>query len=351
MKKSLLLTLCSLLLLAGCDNAPRYTIGGKVGNAADTLYLFGLDSRYDKIDLIASDAEGVFSHSIEADTIIPLALALPDGKIITLYAEPGTEARLVADSIKGEGWIVKGGAVQAQYDSIARILDKAGSNSDRLVHIDRFIGSNPYSNANIEIVRKYLVEKRNANNGYATKRINSLGGTLQDHEFFQGIKEQLEQKNSNTQGKLLPAFNFTTEKGKSLNAKEYKDKLLILNFWAAWDSVSTAKTSAMSKSIAKRSADEVALLNISLDYDKELWKRTIAQDSIAGDNVCDGKAWDNELAKRFSIEELPYIIIVSPYQRADSYGIRAEEIDAVTDSLLNKYNKRNNKSSNSNKRR
>ena len=351
MKKILLLTLCSLLLLAACDNTPRYTISGKIGNNADTLYLFGFDSRYDKIDKIASDAEGVFSHTIKADTITPLGLALPDGEIITLYAEPGTEARLIADSLRGKGWIVKGGAVQAQYDSIARLLNGAGSNSDRLVHIDRFIGNNPYSNVNIEVLRKYLAEKPNANNGHITKRIGNLGGTLQDHEFFLSRKEQLEQKNSNTPSKLLPSFNYTTATGKSINAKEYKTKLLILNFWAAWDSISTAETKEIGKIIAERDPADIALLNISLDYDKELWKHTIARDSIDGDNVCDSKAWENDLAKRFSITSLPYTIAISPYQRVDSYNIGTKELATTLDSLFNKYNKKNKKSSNNNKRR
>jgi hypothetical protein len=127
--------------------------------------------------------------------------------------------------------------------------------------------------------------------------------------------------------------------------------LLILNFWAAWDSISTAETKEIGKIIAERDPADIALLNISLDYDKELWKRTIARDSIAGDNVCDGKAWENDLAKRFSITALPYTIAISPYQRVDSYDIETKELATTLDSLLNKYNKKNKKSSNNSKRR
>ena len=155
--RNALLTLCALLLFAACDKAPQYTISGNTGACNSTLYLFGLDSRYDRIETIKSDAEGAFSHTIKTDTILPLGLALPSGHIIALYAEPGVDASLFADSIKGNGWLVKGGKEQQKHDSICRILAGAKSNSDRLVHIDKFTKAHPYSITNVDVDRTSVV--------------------------------------------------------------------------------------------------------------------------------------------------------------------------------------------------
>ena len=337
--RNALLTLCALLLFAACDKAPQYTISGNTGACNSTLYLFGLDSRYDRIETIKSDAEGAFSHTIKTDTILPLGLALPSGHIIALYAEPGVDASLFADSIKGSGWLVKGGKEQQKHDSICRILAGAKSNSDRLVHIDKFTKAHPYSITNVDVIRRFLVDKPAPNNSHAAKRIANLGGTVQDHEFFTGIKEKIEQKNSNTHNKLLPTHTFTDANGKRIGTKEYKEKMLIVNFWAAWDSASVAGLKEVQEIIAQSDTTFIKTLNISLDYDTEIWRAAIKKHGIKGDNVCDREMWENAIAKKFSISGLPYTLIVSPYQRVEVYNPARHELLHKTDSLVEKYSK------------
>lgn len=336
MKKLLIFTL-TLLLAAACKEAPRYTITGSTGNSGDTLYLFGLDNRYEKIEKIACDKQGAFTHTVRTDTIAPLGLVMPSGELITLFAEPNVNAQLLQDSIKSDRWIVKGGKEQALYDSIANVLAKAESNSQRQVHLEEFTRANPLSNVNVEIIRRFMVDIPHPNNSFILSRIRNLGGTLQDHEFFTALQERLDNKNSNTIYKLLPAFNYTTAEGKRIAQKDYKGKMLIVNFWAAWDSLSRVQMKEISKQYAACDTSKMRMLNISLDYDTALWRRSIACDSIAGDNVCDGKVWNNETAKRFNIPGLTFTLIASPYMRIDLFELSPDQFATVTDSLANKY--------------
>lgn len=335
MKKALLFIL-PLLLATACEEVTQYTISGNCGGDGDTLYIFGLDSKFDKIVQFTCDEEGNFSHSIETTENLSLMLALPNGELIPLYAEPNVTAKLVANDKKG-GWMVKGGKEQALYDSIANILGGFDSNSERVVHIDNFIKAHPFSHTNIEIIRRFMVEVPNPNNNFIKKRIGSLGGTLQDHEYFTGLKDKLEVKNSNNIHRMLPSFEFTTDKGEKIVQKNYRDKLLIINFWAAWDSVSRIEIKEQGKLYAQCDTSKSRILNISLDYDTAVWRRSIEADSIVGDNVCDGKMWNNELANKFSISRLPYTITVSPYQRIDMFGIKNENFVNTIDSLTNRY--------------
>lgn len=336
MKKTLLFTL-ALLLMAACNNMPRYTIEGNTGNGGDTLYLFGLDSRHDKIEEIVCDKQGAFTHSIETDTIAPLGLLMPCGDIITLFAEPYIKATLMRDSIKASCWVIKGGKEQTTYDSIAALLTNAGSNSERQAHIEEFARKNPLSNINVEIMRRYAIDTPHPNNGFILGRMKNLGGTLQDNEFFFALKERIENKNSNTPYKLFPAFNYTTADGKKISLKDYKGKTLIVNFWAAWDSLSRTQMKELSKIYQTKDTSKVRMLNISLDYDTAMWKKCITADSIAGDNVCDGKVWDNETVKRFSISNLTFTLITSPYNRIDIFEPAHNCFSQVVDSLCNKY--------------
>ena len=336
MKKTLLFLL-TLILLAACKETPLYTVSGNCGASNDTLYLFGLDSRYDRIDEIVCNEEGAFSHAIDVAESTPLIMAMPDGTMITLFAEPDMEAVISGDLSGENGWIVKGGEEQALYDSIASILKKLNSNSERVVHIDNFIKSHPFSNTNIEILRRFMVEVPNPNNGFIKKRISSLGGTLQDHEYFTGLQKLLDSKNSNNIHKMMPSIDHTTSTGKKITYKEYREKLLIVNFWAAWDNTSRTKLKEQSEFYAKYDTSKVRVLNISLDYDTAVWRKSIAEDCIAGDHVCDGKAWDNDIASKFAITSLPFTLLVSPYQRIDLFGLENDKFTTSIDSYIDKY--------------
>lgn len=337
MKKALLFIL-PLLLATACKETPQYTISGNCGSTNDTLYLFGLEKGFDKVVEIVCDDEGYFSHSVDATEATSLMLAMPDGELIPLYGEPGMQAELFTGK-NGER-IVKGGREQAMYDSIARILRNFDSNSERVVHIDNFIKENPFSRTNIEVIRRFMVEVPNPNNNFIKKRINNLGGTLQDHEYFTGLKTMLDGKNSNNIHKMLPAFEFITAEGKKVTSRNYREKLLVINFWASWDSVSRKELEEQGKLYAQCDTSKTRILNISLDYDTAAWRKSIKADSIVGDNVCDGKVWNNELASKFSITSLPYTITVSPYQRIDLFGVDNGCFVTTIDSLTNRYFKK-----------
>ena len=62
-------------------------------------------------------------------------------------------------------------------------------------------------------------------------------------------------------------------------------------------------------------------------------------DSIAGDNVCDLKAWDNILIERYDVNTLPYSVLVNPQLLNIEYDVTPEKIDAELDSLIVTYKK------------
>lgn len=339
MKRYFLLALVFVLAFAECRQAPKYTIKGNYGKGGDTLYLFGTDSRYSRVTTIVCDNEGGFSFSVETDTLLPLGLVLPNNEAIVLFGEPGVEATLIPDSIDGSRWIVKGGREQALYDSIAGILREIPSNSGRIVHIDNFIKQHPFGDANIEIIRRFLVESPAPNNSFVQSRIKNLGGTLQDHEFFKGLAEKVENRNSNTPHKMFPAIDTKDSNGARVQTKRYKDKTLVVNFWASWDCISLNEMKELSRLYTTVDTSKVVMLNISLDYDTVAWRRCIEKDSIAGVNVCDGKAWDGEAVKKFSISNLTFSMLVTPYQRIEKFGLRKDNFVESVNNSIAKYSK------------
>lgn len=334
---AILLTL--LLTLAACkESKPTYSLSGQYGSGGDTLYIFGLDSRHDRLDTLLTDKSGEFTYKLSTDTLVPLTLIMPDGKMHPLYAEPNINATL--ENGNNGRIIVKGGSMQALYDSITAKIDSVKGRVKKEDIIDKFISTHPMSEINIHLLQRYFIEIPDAKNPFIRTRLDKLGGTLQDNDYFADVKVKVSKKNSNIVHKAFPEFTFTTAEGKEIERNDYVGKYTIVTFWASWDSLSVGHLKELSKIARSNSDDEFALLNISLDHDTASWRRCIEKDTIEGDNICDAQLWDNSIVKEFNIEKLPFSLQMNPYMRIDRFGVNAnEEFATEIDSLIKKHAK------------
>lgn len=336
-RATLLLTL--LFLLAGCkENKPSYTLKGQYGNGGDTLFVFGLDYRHNFVDTIVTDKEGNLEYTVKTDTLIPLTIILPEGKMLPLYAQPNLEATLLM-SDAGEP-VIKGGDIQALYDSIAQEIAQAKERTLREAIIDKFIATHPMSEINLHLLQQHFVETPDAQNSFINSRIEKLGGTLQDNDYLWAVKQKVKIKKKNIVHKAFPEFSFTTADGTHITRSSLLGKYTIVTFWASWDSSSLAHLKKLGKIAAENDSSKFTLLNISLDHDTAAWRGCLKKDTIQGNNVCDVQLWNNSLAKEFTIDKLPFSLLLNPYLRINEYGLTADkQLSATIDSLIDKHSK------------
>ena len=364
-----------LVLLTSCaeNNIYYYRINGSGVAPGDTLYLYGLDRRYEYIDTILADNEGNFKYEIYADTVFPLNLIMPTGEALVLYAEPTLEATIFPDSIQQDTldsfqqnvtdsiqqtasdstqqdtlvsvqhkkWRIKGGKLQQEYDSMATRIEKL-SPEQRFEEIDSFVRHDPMSEINIMLLRRYIVEAPSPSNRHIREILNNLGGKLNDNDYIMYAQELIEKNRSVSTiiYSSVPSFNFTAidDSTKILNSR-YKNKFLIINFWASWDSLSSKHVKQMSSLIEKHRRDTLMMLNVSLDHDTALWRQKVSADTILGDNVCDLKMWDNNLIKRYGVSSLPYSVLVNPKSLNIRFNTTPEELNVSLDSIIDAFKK------------
>lgn len=336
MKKALSALLLILTLFACKESEPSYTLEGFYGNGNDTLFIFGNDRRHDRIDTLISKKDGSFLYNIKTDTIIPMTLLLPNGKMLTLYAEPNQKATLTTDTLHKGVYRIVGGEAQHLHDSISAAIDSTDNKSKIEDIIRAFTIAHPYSDININLITKYLAEKKEPDGVAIRERIEDLGGTLQDNIRIQELTQKSDRKQGNLLYRSFPDFNITLADSTKRTNSDYRNKHLVVTFWASWDSSSIKRLKEYGKLKALKDTAHFALLNISFDYDTAAWRRTLTNDSIPGDNFCDTKAWNNDIAKSFTISELPYSIHVNPYQRTNKFGIDEQFLQNNIDSLINR---------------
>ena len=324
-----------LLCIAACGEERAVChLSGTAPEGGDTLYLYGLDRRYEKVDTIVADKDGRFEHTIATDTLFPTNLLLPTGKNILLYVEPDASASVERDSL-GNYRVESNVRMQQIYDSMAARLNGL-SPYKHLAEIESFVEKNPLSEASIMLWRNYLVETYKPSKRDIHTILNKFGGKLMDNDYVIDYKEHSEENRikTNVLYTSMPAFNFTSLDGRKITNATYKEKFLVLSFWASWDSLSLEHLKNITAIDTLYKKEEVTFLNISLDCDTAAWSAVVRKDSIPGDNICDGKMWNNPLVKRYDISRIPYTVIVNPQLLNIHYNISPSKIEHTMDSLV-----------------
>ncbi len=346
--KRLSIYVALLLLLFSCqkNEVSKFTIQGKDVKGG-VVYLWGDDKEQNEIASMKSD--GNFTMSIELKDTTTFTLALPDGKFVTLFAEPGLTAIVQPDSTLKSGWSVIGSKTQALHDSISRVLDATTDIEKQKKIIDNFVKAHPISEINVELFRRYLVDVPTPDNEYLRKAISKLGGALQDHQYFATKKRLLDKKTGNVKHRMFPTFHYTTIDNKKVDLGAYSGKYLLVNFWGTWcsDNKSIKELRNLKEKIK---SENFAILNIAFDNDSARWKEMILNDSIIGDNVIDRKGMNSEILETFNIRTLPYSVLVTPYKRVSEYNLKLDSSAvALIDSLTQKHDNKNDKKKKNNK--
>lgn len=341
MKRYFIFTFLLTLLFSCGKEQPTdtYTIEGTTDTPNGLVCVFGTDSRYERVDSVRCDEDGSFSLSLQVDTLTPLFLVTPEGRMVPMYAEPRLTAALKKDSTLKSGWCIEGGHTQALHDSISRILDACESPSRTIEKIDSFILAHPLSDVCIEVIRRYMTETPEPENKDIRSRTGKLSGLLKDHEYIIRLNKKVESKNSNVLHRSFPDFTYQLNDSTEITLENYIRKYTLVTFWASWDKNSHGRMrelEAINDSVRSKS---FAILNIALDHDSAQWKRFVTTDSIVGDNVLDRMMFHSPLVKQFNVKSLPFTILVSPYQRVIDYDVDTEDLGERIDSLTRRYDR------------
>lgn len=153
------------------------------------------------------------------------------------------------------------------------------------------------------------------------------------------IKNYVESINKLTHlkvGSMAPAFTQATNDGRTIGLKDYKDKLVLLDFWASWCIPCRRANPKLVSTYNKYKNKGFSILSISLDEDLNKWKDAIKTDGLVWDHVSDLKGWDNEVAKIYNVQEIPAAFLVNDEGQIVATGFNAEELEGLLEKNLKK---------------
>lgn len=320
MKRYTLLLLV-VLCMGGCKkgNTNKTSITGEIeGLTTDTLFLYGADGWYDRIDTIVA-VDGKFSHEVELDTTSYAVLSMNKQEVYPLFLEKGSDVHLSGTAQDITRLSVVGGALNAEYEAFKKELQALGKPSDGVIQtkIEAFIKTHPSSLVNLYLMEKYVVQKESLDPELVNRLMALMSGPLRDTPYMEQVADYAATLSNAAVGKYAYYFNLPDIKGEYVTrtSESLKSKTLLINFWASWaDSTAHVKACKELRLIHKKykTNQSFAMLGVSFDVDKEAWKRAVKQDSLAWKQVWDRAGLNAELAKKLAITTLPATLILSP---------------------------------------
>ena len=327
MKKSSILILI-IICLVGCKKGSNETtITGEIkGLGTDTLYLYGMDELYDRIDTIYVENDK-FSYTTSVDTINLNFLTISGN----IYNEEFTDFQKALEDPADP-------SEKAGEETVDKrtTVEKANTAEEMA---EEFILQHHSSYVSLYLLDKYFVQKETPDFSKIKKLVEVMTGVLQDKPYIERLNETITQAEKSEIGKYAPFFSLPNAKGEKItrSSDAFKQKSLLINFWASWnDSISQKQSNSELREIYKKYKKNkyIGMLGISLDVDKQQWKDAIKRDTLDWEQVCDFGGLNSEVAKQYSIYKIPANILLSSDGKILAKNLRGEELKKKIENIV-----------------
>lgn len=331
MKKICLFGFLLLILTACADNKEKHcTIFGEIqGLGNDTLYLYGIDKYFDRIDTIPVN-DGKFSATIQVDTLLEARLLFSNRISYPIYLDKDNAIEIKGAESDLSFLNVKGNKPNTELTNYQKELKEMAAPSESALEekAKAFIETHPFSLVSIYLLDKYFVQKPSPNFEQIQKLTDGMSGELKDRPYITKLQEAIKANEKAKIGNNFPYFRLPNAKGKKITRSDFKSKYLLVHFWAAWDTLSCKQNATYRHIYQKEKKNKnFALLGISLDLDKEKWEQCIQRDSLEWEQLCDFNGWHTELVKQLGINVLPYNLLLSPTGRIEAKDLDEKAIE------------------------
>ncbi len=132
----------------------------------------------------------------------------------------------------------------------------------------------------------------------------------------------------------FPPLELTDLDGKTHNIKDYRGKVVIIDFWATWCGPCRASTPYLLEVYEKFKDKGLVIFGISLDTSRKELTDYLEEHKIPWPQYFDGLGWQNKIWQQIGGNAIPLIIVIDQQGIVRHSGISAPEIEQAVSRLL-----------------
>jgi peroxiredoxin len=365
-KLSYLLILC--LAFAACKDKSKFSINGKILNAApkSKVYLFSLvKNNALAIDstVMSDKGEFKFSNTSEGPNFFKVTV---DQNEYMIIAHNGDDIKLEADlsdknmnyklsgaeeadklqelNVNKNKYTAKMAAIQRQFedqveaepskrDAIANKMRPAllKETQELVDFILKFANANPKSLASF-----YAMNSLNPSD-YEKEFIaysDRIKSNFNDNAAVTEFLVRMAKLKSVQIGQSAPPFSMKTIDGKTAGLADFKGKYVLLDFWASWCMPCRQENPNVVKAYNKYKDRNFSIFSVSLDKDPVAWKQAVATDKLTWTHGSELSDFEGPTVRLYQVEAIPSSFLIDPTGKIVAKNLRGAELDAFLDKTL-----------------
>jgi thiol-disulfide isomerase/thioredoxin len=127
-------------------------------------------------------------------------------------------------------------------------------------------------------------------------------------------------------------LKFTAADGRKVDLEKLRGKVVLLDFWATWCPSCRQEVPNVVATYRKYHDEGFEIVGISLDEDKDRMLAFADRNGMVWPQYFDGQRWDNVIATRFGVQEIPLMMLIGK----DGKFVRPgdDDLDTVIAKLL-----------------
>lgn len=163
---------------------------------------------------------------------------------------------------------------------------------------------------------------------------NLLEPQIKATAMGQYIAQQIAEGKVNGNGTILPDFSQPDTSGISVSLSSLRGNYVLVDFWASWCGPCRLENPNLVAAFKKYQSKKFTVLGVSLDKAKEAWMDAIHMDGLTWTHISDLQGWQNSVAQKFQIFNIPQNFLIDPDGKVIGKNLRGPALERKLERVL-----------------